>query len=162
MPRLPLVLALLGGAFLSLSACVTPREAGPGDPTAEGDTTRAALDAARARWEAAGLADYRFTFGNSCFCPEDVRGPFTITVRDGAVQEVRFQGRAVAADPDRHPTVDGLFDRLAAAFDRGADTVRITYDDALGYPAAAYVDYEARATDEEDRFEVRDLVRLDG
>jgi hypothetical protein len=156
MPRF--LLLLLTAA---LAACASTPPSPDGD-AAGGDTTRGALDAARARWDVAGLDDYRFTFGNSCFCPEDVRGPFAITVRDGAVAEVLFQGAAVAADPERHLTVDALFDRLEAAFDRGADLVQVTYDADLGYPVSAYVDYEAMATDEEDRFEVSALTPLDG
>jgi hypothetical protein len=164
MPRSALVLTLFAGLLAAavVSGCATARPPDVGDdPLAGADSTREALDAARARWQAAGLDDYRFTYSNSCFCPEDVRGPFTITVRDGVVREVLFQGGPVAADAQRHPTVEALFDRLAEAFDRGADAVRVAYDEALGYPAAAYVDYEAMAADEEDRFEVRDLVRLD-
>jgi hypothetical protein len=155
--------ALLAVALSSvlLSACVTPREGGSGDP-AEGETTREALAAARARWEAAGPDAYQFVFTNGCFCPEDVRGPFTLTVRDGAVAEVRYQGRPVPVDTERHLSVEAVFDRLEAAFDRDADAVRVTYDAALGYPVTAYVDYEAMAADEEDRFELRDLVALGG
>ena len=157
-------MSLPAGTSPSASGADTsPRSvAGPDDPTTEGDSTRTALDAARVRWEAAGLGDYRVTFSNSCFCPEDVRGPFTVTVRDGAVAEALFQGRAVAVDPQRHLTVEAVFDRIEAAFDRDADVIRVTYDADLGYPTSAYLDYEAMATDEEDRFELRDLTRLDG
>jgi hypothetical protein len=155
MPRLLLLLFAT-----ALAACASTTPSPDGDAT--GDTTREALDAARARWEAAGLDGYRFTFGNSCFCPEDVRGPFTLTVRDGAIEEVLYGGSPVPADPQRHLTVEALFDHLEAAFDRGADLVRVTYDAELGYPVSAYVDYEAMATDEEDRFEVSALTPLDG
>ena len=163
MLRLALLLTILTGVAASLVACVatTPPSGLPGGVSAP-DSTREALDAARARWNDAALDDYRFVFSNSCFCPEDVRGPFTITVRDGAVQEVLFDGRVVPPDPRRHPTVDDVFDRLEAAFDRDADAVQVTYDGALGYPTSAYVDYEAMATDEEERYELRDLAPLDG
>ncbi len=165
MLRLAFLLTLLAGVLVSTSACVAPRlpaddsvGVGPG-----ADSTRAALDAARARWQAAGLDGYRFVYELSCFCPEEARGPFTITVRDGAVEEALYNGRPMnPADERLYPSVDALFDTLAEAFDRDAETVRVTYDAALGYPTEAYVDYEAMMADEELRFSVRDLERLGG
>jgi hypothetical protein len=50
----------------------------------------------------------------------------------------------VPGDPARFKfywTIDGLFDLVAAAFDRGA-TVRVSYDPALGFPTAIFVDYD--------------------
>lgn len=40
-------------------------------------------------WTAAELRDYRFDFERSCFCPPEVVEPVRITVRRGAVREVR-------------------------------------------------------------------------
>ncbi|HLT47333.1 MAG TPA: DUF6174 domain-containing protein [Rubricoccaceae bacterium] len=165
MLRLALAASLLTGVLLTplLSGCTSPRAvAGPDGPPAPGDTTRAALDAARARWEAAGLDDYRFVYQVTCFCPEEARGPFALTVRDGVVVEALFQGRAMDPADPRFATVDALFETLAEAFDRGAASVRVTYDAALGYPAEAYVDYETMVADEELGFAVRDLTPLGG
>lgn len=163
MLRLALLATLLAGVLLSLPlyGCTSPRAVTTGDTGAPAaDTTRAALDAARARWQAAGLDDYRFVYEVSCFCPEDFRGPFTLTVRDGAVTEAVFQGRPMDPTDARFKTVAALLEVVGAAFDRGAASVRVTYDEAFGYPVAASIDYEARAADDEMTFWVRDLVPL--
>src|SRR5690606_31602678 len=149
MLRTVLVATLLAGVLLSLpfSGCTATRPAGSEAPGSEEpgpvtDATHEALADARARWQAAGLDGYRFVYEASCFCPEEVRGPFTITVRAGVVQEVRFQGQVVVPDAQRHPTVAALFATLADALGQDPDAARIRYDDALGYPTEAYVDYE--------------------
>lgn len=160
MLRTSFLATLLLGVVLTLLPACAPRPVdGPGEP--DDATTPEALDAARARWHGAGLDDYRFVYGVSCFCPEDVRGPFTITVRDGAVAEVLYQGRALDPADPRHPTLDALFETLAEAFDRDAASVRARYDDGLGFPASAYIDYEALAADEELGWSVSDFTALE-
>ena len=159
-PLAPFLAAL---AALPLAACVSPLTAeGPVGPAAATDSTEAALEAAHARWQAAGPAAYEFVYEASCFCPPEYRGPFTLTVRDGAVREAYYAGRAVDPTDPRYPTVDQLFAQLAEAFDREAESVRVAYDEALGYPATAYVDYEALMADEELSFTIRRLTPLDG
>lgn len=166
MLRVSFLTTLLLGALAStlLTACASPRPVEVLGVSAlpERETTPEELAEARARWQAAGPSHYRFVYEVSCFCPEDARGPFTITVRDGAVQEVLFQGRPLDPADPRHPTVDGLFAMLGEAFDEDAELVRVAYDATLGYPVSAYVDYQARMADEELGFTVSALTPLDG
>lgn len=105
------------------------------------------LDAARERWQEAGFDAYQMTLQRSCFCPEDYRGPFEVTVRNGAVESATFNGTAV--DAERVLTVADLFDLLEDAYDQGAARVDVTFDDELGYPTSLYIDYNEQMADEE-------------
>ena len=117
------------------------------------------LDAARARWEAAGWADYRFTLRRSCFCPSpDFTGPFEVTVRDGALASVTLDGAAV--DDARGLTVDELFALIEEAYERDAETVRLAFDEATGAPTELYIDYSTQMADEEIGYTVSDLEAL--
>lgn len=131
----------------------------PGSTRAGGEDE---LAAARQRWAARGLDDYRFTYTRGCFCPPQYRGPFAVTVRDGAVADVVYEGEGEPADRalSEYQTVDSLFDLIAAAYDRGAATVHVTYDPATGQPTEAYIDYDERLTDEEVSFTVQPVRPL--
>lgn len=113
------------------------------------------LEEARARWEAAGYDAYQMTLQRSCFCPEDYRGPFDVTVRSGEIESIRFNGAEM--DAERGMTVEGLFDLLEEAYARGAQTVSVEYDADTGIPTELYIDYDARIADEEVGYTVRDV-----
>lgn len=106
-----------------------------------------ALAEARARWAASGTADYTMTQERMCFCPTEYRGPFVVTVRDGAVVAVTLDGASLPTD--RALSVEALFDLVAAAYDRRADDVQVSYHPTLGYPTSIQIDYERQAADEE-------------
>ncbi len=155
-------------AFVLLAApfagCLAPETASPTGVPPEAEAPRpdgpAAprspdLDAARQRWADAGLDAYRMTLQRSCFCPEDYRGPFEVTVRDGAVASARFDGATV--DPERVVTVDGLFGLIEDAYERGAERVDVTFDPELGYPTELYIDVSSQMADEEVGYTVSDL-----
>ena len=101
---------------------------------------QAALDAARARWRGAAIADYRFHVQRSCFCPEPYRRRYVIRVRDGrpvgAPQEVRADA-----------TVPRLFRVVQAQID-GEGTVAVTYG-ATGLPRRVSADPIPAAVDDE-------------
>ncbi len=108
-----------------------------------------ALAAARARWQAAGLSSYEYGYRKFCECHPDTPPETVVTVRNGAVTNVRHRPvgypEEVPGDPTRFKyywTVEGLFDLVQAAESRGA-TVRASYDDELGYPTQIYIDYDA-------------------
>jgi hypothetical protein len=126
-------------------------EPGPRSADGAGD-----LAAARQRWAAHGLEDYRFTYLRGCFCPPQYRGPFDVTVRAGEVVDVTYEGEGEPADRAlaEYQTVDGLFDLIAEAYDRDAATVSVTYDAATGRPAEVYIDYDEQVVDEEVSFTV--------
>lgn len=116
------------------------------------------VEQARGRWDAAAPAAYRFTLHRSCFCPPEFRGPFLVTVRDGHVAAVEYEGAPI--DAERALTVDDLFTLLAEAYGRDAERVEATFDPDLGYPTSLFVDYEAQMADEEVGYTVTALRPL--
>jgi hypothetical protein len=123
---------------------------------------RARLAQARSRWQRAGVGDYSYELRTLCFCPPEVVGPFAITVSRGTVSSVVFvaTGATVTPIPERHPTVEGLFDIVEKTLDRGPDRLAIEYDSALGYPRRIEVDSAAGAADDEITYETTSFVRL--
>lgn len=115
---------------------------------ASGVAADAELDAARARWQAAGLAVYEYGYHKFCECHRESPPETIVSVRDGDVFRVRHRPagsttEVPAADKnfDYYWTIDGLFRLLATARERGAE-VRATYDPTLGYPRELYIDYD--------------------
>jgi len=133
----PLRVALLQAALAALLAASLPAEADE------------ALDAARARWRAAGPAGaYEYGYHKHCECYRDGPPETIVTVRDGRVEDVRHHRsgfdtdvRPEARDFDAYWTVEELFDVVANALERGS-VVRVFYDDALGYPTRIFIDHD--------------------
>ena len=136
-------------AVLLLAACTQTA------PVSQSGAGPESLDAARALWADAGFADYQMTLTRSCFCPEDFRGPFAVSVEDETVTEVEFQGRDLSTD--RALTVEALFDLLQDAYDQGAARVDVTYHPTLGYPMSLYIDVSEMMADEEVGYTVEGL-----
>lgn len=113
------------------------------------DEAGAALEAGRARWQAAALADYEYGYHKYCDCYGQSPPETLVTVRAGKVERVRHRR---AGYPNEVPaedrnvqyywTVDELFDLVSSALD-GSATVRVEYDAALGFPTLLFVDYDA-------------------
>jgi hypothetical protein len=123
---------------------------------------RARLAQSRSRWRVAAIRDYSYQLGRVCFCPPDLVGPFRITVRGGELSSVIDLGTGMAAipNPQRHPTVEGLFDQIDAALDRDPDKIEVVYDSALGYPTRIAVDFVAMAVDDEVTYSATELSPL--
>jgi hypothetical protein len=133
-----------------LAAPVWGQPGGRSSATPAGTTTQRSHDLAmaRAKWRAAALPSYEYGYRKFCECHPDTPPETIVTVRSGQVVGVRHRpvdyAQEVPGDPARFKfywTIDGLFDLVAAAFDRGA-TVRVSYDPALGFPTAIFVDYD--------------------
>lgn len=95
------------------------------------------LDAARARWAAAGLESYTFVMEDDCGeCDPDWALPRRIVVWDDEVLDAT--GTMI--------TVDALFAVIESA---GQDerSVEVTYHPEFGYPTEIWIDREARAYD---------------
>jgi hypothetical protein len=108
-----------------------------------------ALEAGRERWRTAAVADYEYGYRKFCECHPDTPPETVVTVRSDAVVGVRHRPvgytEEVPADQKNlefYWTVDGLFGLVESALGRGA-TVRVLYDDTLGYPREIYIDYDA-------------------
>ncbi len=89
------------------------------------------------RWQAAGIADYRYDFQQECFCVREQVQPVTIEVRGGEMRRVmtRETGEDLATLPNlQWPTIDGLFSTIAEAEEQGRQPLTVEYDPELGYP----------------------------
>ena len=132
MKRLSVIVAL----FVVLAAC--------------GDRAAGELEAAEERWMASGISDYNLVVGYGCFCPEEVRGPFEVTVGNGEVVEIRFDGAVIEPQPGITPvevfTVAGLFAAIRSSLD--ADEITVSYDER-GNPTLIDIDRVASWADDE-------------
>lgn len=164
-----MVRLLLLPLLVSLAACSGPDpvvgpptdEPASGPPTSgtPGDPPRTFALAAE-RWADAGPDAYRMTLQRSCFCPPDWRGPFRVTVRDGAVVEATYEGEPI--DVERVITAEALISLLRDAYTEGAERVDAAYDPEFGYPTQLYIDYSAQIADEEVGYEVSQFEPLGG
>jgi hypothetical protein len=109
------------------------------------------LDDARARWEAADVADYEMTYREVCFCPETV---VTVVVRDGEVADASYETDPGMGRPPEGLTVDDLFDELQRAVDEDAAEIRATYATDLGRPTSYWIDWSEMMADEEHGIDV--------
>ena len=151
-------LVLLALALLSLAVAAAPAGAiptppsppaarpQPVDPEIASGAARRALDAARARWTAAGIDSYAMRARISCFCGREVTRPRTLVVRDG--RPARVRGRAVPAPLRPYATVPRLFARVQAAIDDRVALLTVRYD-RRGVVTSLYVDVSFTITDEE-------------
>jgi len=146
--RTALALALVG-----MSGC------GDG-PTAISTLT---MDSARARWDAAGIRDYRFEFHQQCECGPALADAAVVEVRAGSVTRVNYRDSGEAAAPSARrlfPTVDDLFDRIADAIQQNAASLIVSYDPALGYPTQINIDYDLQVIDDEVAIDASALAPL--
>lgn len=117
------------------------------------------LAAARAVWVRQHLTDYEYTLRRLCFCGET--RPMRVTVRNGQVTSVVPEGEITplpATEAQWYPSIDGLFDIIAAAIALPAASVRTEYDAVRGFPRSASIDYYARAVDDEISYVAGDFV----
>jgi len=95
------------------------------------------LGTARARWEAADLETYSYTFTDDCGeCGPELSAPRQIAVWDG--QELDPAGLT--------PTVEEVFGEIERAYEAGL-SVAVVYDEELGVPLDVAIDIESRPVD---------------
>lgn len=136
-------LATLAFAF-GIAACstLTPATVGP---------TGAVADLAagqRALWASQGIRSYEFTIERQCYCPEDWRGPFDVSVIGGAPALVTYQGHGALDDrvADLPKTMEAAFDLVLANVATEPDVV---YDDRFGFPLRIALDPVKDTIDDE-------------
>lgn len=139
--------AAVGAALVAVVVIAAPALAAP-DPTDRPDpritdgTAQRRLDGARERWEKLGVRSYRMRVRVTCFCPEGITRPRTITVR---------RGRPVAKVPEHlrpYATVPRLFTTVQDAID--AKVARLTAEySSHGVPKTIFVDRSFMIADEE-------------
>jgi hypothetical protein len=112
----------------------------------------------RDRWYSRNVFEYEVTVDRRCECL--YTGPIRMLVRDGIpVSAVdRYSGFAVPASVLRYyPSVEELFDLIDDAIYGRSHDVDVSYDHSYGYPRVTYIDYEQFYTDDDIRFELREL-----
>ena len=92
----------------------------------------------RARWEALGLDDYRFTLARSCFCHEEATQPARVEVRGDRVVKVTSFRTGRDFDVRMGVTVEQLFEMIAAA-ERDGTYLEASYHPRRGYPVGAVI-----------------------
>ena len=117
------------------------------------------VETAAARWEEAAPSDYRYVLAIHCLCPEEVAGPFDITVADGELDSVRL----LSTNEERGAHVfliDDALEMIGLAVVDGTD-VDVAYHPVFGYPEQAIIDTEAVAVDGGLAFSISDFEQLD-
>ena len=138
-------------AAIALTACDNPFSAsGPDD-----------LDEARRHWSEQRVAGYTFTVTQDCFCVEDARGSFRVTVANGAVVSVTdpATGAPRTASEFVPLTVEALFDRVEQAVAEGVREIDVEYDRELGYPVEIEINRSQQPVDAAVIITVTDFVR---
>jgi hypothetical protein len=141
---------LLVALAVASSASADVPAAGAVDPRIADGTAQAELDAAMARWDQAGIADYHFTVERFCFCAPAFRGPATIVVRGSEALAPTAPFEDVATVPKLHAVVQkAIGDRV--------ERLDVQYDDR-GVPVSIQVDPSTMIADEELSYGVTDFT----
>ena len=118
------------------------------------------FDMNRALWRAAAITSYEYRYEKVCDCHRDISAETIVTVRDGEVIEVRYARDDYLSEMPVAPkeyrwfrTIDDLFTLVATAAEN-AKTLRVAYDQGLGYPAYIYIDYDHALIGDEVELEV--------
>ena len=134
---------------LSLVLAVAVLAGACGGSAVSSSQTRA-LEAAEERWGAAGISDYNLVVEYRCFCIRERNGPFEVTVKDGEVAEVRFDGTVIEPQPGITPveafTVEGLFGEIRSSLD--ANEITVSYHER-GNPTLIDIDQDLDFIDDE-------------
>ena len=103
---------------------------------------------AQARWQAAAIDNYEYSYQRVCDCHPDQLADTIVTVTDGVVTAVRYARADYAQDVpvaenrlSWFRTIEDLFALVENATASDAD-VRATFDAERGYPTKVYVDYD--------------------
>ena len=114
---------------------------------AHGSADAQDLDANRARWRAASVSNYEYSYQRVCECHPDESADTIVTVRDGVVVAVRYArpgyDEQISLEPEKlawYRTIEDLFSLVATA-QTSAATVRVSYDAQRGFPRSIYIDY---------------------
>ncbi|MFM8311727.1 MAG: DUF6174 domain-containing protein [Ilumatobacteraceae bacterium] len=134
--------------------------AGTTTPTTAPDAAGqlAALEAAERQWSSMGIADYRFTLVNNCFCVPAFVGPILVVVSGGAVESLTlgpdvgdpaWAGSTVPAETVEQiaGTAEALFAIIRERI--GQKDFSAEYDEATGFPLGFYSDPIPEAADDE-------------
>jgi len=137
--------------------------AGCSDATGPGDQ-HALLQQNLALWSRRGPADYQFTITRICECLPETAGPVLIEVRDGQVNDRRYDSGAAVSPQydDLFRPIPGLFDLISQALETPAAALSVRYNRRYGYPESIQIDWVAGVVDDEVSYRVDGFVPLAG
>ena len=125
------------------------------------------LIANRGLWKAAGIASYEYRYEKTCDCHRDTPAETIVTVANGLVVGVRYDRDDYLAEipvaEENYKwfrTIDELFILVERA-SRSAATLRVAYQQELGYPAYIYIDFDHAMVGEEVELRVVSLRTME-
>ena len=117
----------------------------------------------QAIWAAAAIQTYEYRYRKVCDCHRDTLADTIVAVEDGVVVDVRYERDEYVSEMPVNPaefqwfrTIDDLFSLVATA-EENATTLRVSYDETLGYPAYVYIDYDHSLIGDEVELEVLEV-----
>jgi hypothetical protein len=128
---------------------------------ARSDDAQKRLTENRRKWSSKAVKNYQYDFQRICFCVPAYTKPVKITAREGVAAQIEHADTGEAVDKAKfelYYTVAELFDYIQAAIDKKAHSIKVVYDDELGYPTSVEIDYIENAMDDEMRFKTGKLV----
>lgn len=130
-----------------------------------GDTpTNPELEANRQQFSESMNDSYRFTWRKSCECSAESTAPIRITVQQGTILSAVSVETSLPVSSDTLQTlatIDGVFETIEDAYIKGAASVHVTYDPALGFPASLGIDYSLDIADDEFSLQITDVQPFD-
>ena len=114
----------------------------------------------KARWNQQNILDYRYTLRVVCFCPPPAGQKLRIEVGNGQTISVKDAQTGESVDPaflERYTTINKLFQIITEAEAKGAAKLEVQYNPDLGFPTNTFIDYIARAADDEIGFSVEEF-----
>lgn len=145
-PVVPIPIPIPGPIPVPIPGPIPVPTPGPSPP--RGIPAALELRLNRKKWEAVGPKSYKYRLRRLCFCLPGFVGPFLITVKNGKVVDVVFEGQGSKPAELDVPTIDGLFDIIAKNLGKVAK-ITVKYDFALGFPTSIAIDRIALAIDDE-------------
>lgn len=132
------------------------------------------VERAREKWEDAKVSHYRFNLFIGCFCVYSQDMPLIVEVKDGQVISMQYQsGKDIEAGNleyfQRFATFEKLFNEIENGFaSKGSDgttgsqaeEVKVTYDEAYGFPTQVSIDFIKNAVDDELGLTVSNFEKL--
>jgi hypothetical protein len=99
------------------------------------------LERNRANWIEHGISSYTFIHTEMGTSIRAEAGPVHVVVVDGVIVEVEpITETDVIPAPESYYTMDGLFDRISLALDRGVRQYQVFFHPVLGYPEFINID----------------------
>lgn len=134
------------------------------DEEPDASVSQQTLSANRRRFNENVGSSYTYEYQNVCFCGPDTRRNVRVTVCDGArVRVVGIDdGTAIPREQwNTFLTIAEIFDDIQRAIDERAASVRVDFDESLGYPQEVHIDVDERIADEERGSIVRNVEAFD-